>query len=331
MKISVPKDASPLADTVRLKPAQMHALAMGFPLAIATTIIGAVQPVITRYGAVHLNPLLFCTGSVIVSALCLVVVMLCRGELGTLADMRYLPWLLPLSMAGTVMTSLTLVFGLVKIEAIAGVLLLQSEPVYSLLLATLILGERPPMRQFIATAVILAGIGSVFAAGREFSPLYAAISVLLTPLFWQTAHVLSLRVMPPLSPTCITGARYVYAAFVLAVLLLVFDANAIVQLGDPAALAVIAVTGLFVYFLGSLTWYGAISRLSLAWTTALVVPGIPLLSILFAIAFLGEQTSMREGIGIAIAVAGVLALVLGSDPRRQKPAETVEAIHKPIG
>ena len=46
-------------------------------------------------------------------------------------------------MAGTVATSLTLIYGLAKIDAVAGVILLESEPVYSLLMATAFLGERP--------------------------------------------------------------------------------------------------------------------------------------------------------------------------------------------
>jgi drug/metabolite transporter (DMT)-like permease len=107
--------------------------------------------------------------------------------------------------------------------------------------------------------------------------------------------------------------------------------GAIAQLADPGVIAVVGATGLFVYFLGSLSWYAAISRLSLAWTTALVVPGIPLLSILFAVTFLGEHASGRELIGIVIAVSGVIALVSGADAHRKlPPIEAAEAIHAPI-
>ena len=93
----------------------------------------------------------------------------------------------------------------------------------------------------------------------------------------------------------------------------------------------ILVTGFFIYFLSGLTWYGAINRLSLAWTTALVIPGIPILSILFAVMFLGERATTREVVGILISVSGVLALVLGADPHRKQPAsEAAEAIHEPL-
>jgi drug/metabolite transporter (DMT)-like permease len=87
----------------------------------------------------------------------------------------------------------------------------------------------------------------------------------------------------------------------------------------------------FIYFFGALTWYGAISRLSLAWTTALVVPGIPLLSILFAVIFLGEHATRREVFGILVAIGGVLGLVLGADAHRAHlDADIAEAIHQPL-
>ena len=40
------------------------------------------------------------------------------------------------------------------------------------------------------------------------------------------------------------------------------------------------------------------------------MPGIPILSILFAVMFLGERATMREVVGILISVSGVLVLVL---------------------
>jgi len=157
--------------------------------------------------------------------------------------------------------------------------------------------------------------------------------VAATPLFWQTSHILSLPVMPPLSPVCMTGARYCYAAIVLALALAIFDPYAVKQLADPVVLGTIVVTGVVCYFLASLAWYAAINRLSLAWTTALVIPGIPLLSILCAIVFLGERATRRDLIGILISVSGVLLLVLGAEGARRapaSPAEAAEAIHQPM-
>lgn len=305
--------------------------ALGLALAFSTTVTAALQPVVIRYGAVRIDALLYCAGAVIVAGAVAAPLLYRRGELGALFSLRYAPRLACLSMSGTVMTSLALTYGLRRIGAVAGVLLLQSEPIYSLLLTTLVIRERPSPRQLLATAAIIAGIASVLDSGGAFSPVYAAILILLTPLFWQAAHVLSLPVMPPLTPTCITGARYIYAAILFA-FVLAADPGRLGALADVTTLTVIVVTGLLINFAGSLTWYGAISRLSLSWTTALVIPGVPLLSIIFAILFLGEQATWRELAGISIAVSGVLALMLWADPYRKQPAaEAAEVIHRPPG
>lgn len=305
--------------------------AIGFASAALNTVISATQPVITRYAALNVDPLVFCSASVAIAACFAIGMLAWSGELAMIFNRAFTPWLFGVSMAGTVATSLTLIYGLSKIDAVAGVILLESEPVYSLLMATVFLGERPSSRQLIATATVLAGIGSVLGAGRAFTPLYAAALVFVTPLFWQTSHVLSLHVMPPLTPRSLAGARYIYAALVLAAITLAAHPRALGELAQWHVLAIVAFTGIFVFFLGSLTWYGAISRLSLAWTTAFVIPGVPILSFLFAIVFLGERPSVREIVGIAVAMAGVAILVLGADASRPaKAAEAAEAVHHPV-
>ncbi len=303
---------------------------VGLAMAVATTVIAALQPVVMRYGALKADPLFFSTVAMVAAALSAALVAGWNGEFVRIFARPYAPRLFALSLTGSLATSLLLIYGLHQIDAVAAVILLESEPVYSLILATMFLRERPSVRQLLATATILAGIGSVFGAGRAFSPFTAAALVFVTPLFWQISHVISLGVMPPLRPLCVTSARYVYAALVLVVVALIVDRGAFGELGNRDVMLAAGFTGAFVYFAGSLTWYGAISRLSLTWTTAFVIPGVPLLSFAFAIIFLGERPNLREYIGISVAILGVAALVTGADASRVSPLETVEAVHHPV-
>ena len=77
------------------------------------------------------------------AAFCTIALLLYTGELKLIFDRRYRGRLFSLAMAGTVMTSLTVTYGLTRIGAVAGVLLMQTEPVYSLILSTIFVGERP--------------------------------------------------------------------------------------------------------------------------------------------------------------------------------------------
>jgi drug/metabolite transporter (DMT)-like permease len=308
-----------------------RAFNIGVTLAVSNTIIGAAQPALTRWGATNLDPLLFCTGAVVVAALLCVVFMYSRGELKLVYGRAFRLRLAMMSAIGTMATSLLLTFGMTRINAIATTILLQSEPIYSLALAIIVVRERPSNRQLLATATILAGIASVFSTGGAFSPAWAVLVVLVTPLFWQTSHVMGLSMMPPLSPLTVTSGRMIYAALGLGTLLILTRPATLPELANLRALTIIVATGFFIYFLSALTWYGAISRLSLAWTTALVVPAIPLLSILFAVVFLGERATLREILGVLIAIVGVLALVMGADAHRQHPVgEAAEAVHQPL-
>ena len=47
-----------------------RAFQIGFALAIANTLIGATQPILTRYAAVRLDPILFCAAVTTIAAVC---------------------------------------------------------------------------------------------------------------------------------------------------------------------------------------------------------------------------------------------------------------------
>ena len=244
-----------------------------------------------------------------------------RGELGLLVDRRYRMRLLTLSIIGTAVATLALVFGLRHIDAVAGTLLLQSEPVYSLLLATLFARRAPhvpPARRdrdhnhrhrlgdWRVERRLFAGVGG--DAGRGDT---AALADRACPIV--AGYAAAIAAVHDSRPLQLRRRR---ADAVLAVV----DPHAMAQLSDPLVLGTIVATGAVCYFLASLAWYAAISRLSLAWTTALVIPGIPLLSILCAIVFLGERATRRDLIGVLVSISGVLLLVLGAEGVRRAPA-----------
>jgi drug/metabolite transporter (DMT)-like permease len=303
-------------------------LGMGLAMAGITTVSGALLPIVTRYGAMHVDPLLFCTGSTVIAALCALSTLWSGDGFGIFVDARYRLPLMGVSIAGSFLPGLAMIYGLQHVSAVSGVLLLQLEPVYSLAIATLVVGEAPSMRQVIATTVVLAGIFSAFWTAGGIDVNAGALLVALSPLMWQLSHVLTLRIMPPLRPLSVTAARNAHAAVLLAILMAAARPAALGELSSPNVAVTLLATGALVYFAGTLTWYGAISRLSLSWTTAVVVPGSPVLALVFAAVLLGEHAGVRELAAIAIAVGGILWLILGSDPSRPGAA-AMEAIEMP--
>jgi drug/metabolite transporter (DMT)-like permease len=71
----------------------------------------------------------------------------------------------------------------------------------------------------------------------------------------------------------------------------------------------LAVQGTVLTYLGTMVWYGAIARLDLARTTAIVVPSIPILSLAASFLILGEVPSTRQALGMLLTAAGVMTFV----------------------
>ena len=196
------------------------ALTIGIALAALSTASGALLPIVTRYGATNIDPLLFSAGSAIIGAVCALPLLGAGDGLGALFDHRYRLRLAAISLAGTFVPSLFMVYGLRHVNAVTGVLLLQTEPIYSLIVAMLVVGEIPAPRQVIATGLILAGIFSAFWGAGGLNLALPGLLVALTPLMWQLSHVVTLRVMPPFRPITVTAARNCHASILLAALVI---------------------------------------------------------------------------------------------------------------
>src|SRR6516225_5752986 len=98
MQPSTPKN--PIAGTiVPTAHKSRDAVAAGLLFALSNITISALQPVITRYAALRIDPLLFCASSVMIAAGCAAMMLASTGELGLLLDLRYLPRLVAISMA----------------------------------------------------------------------------------------------------------------------------------------------------------------------------------------------------------------------------------------
>ncbi len=266
------------------------------------------MPAVARLTTVDSDPLLVAAVTSLFAGLVATVVLAVRGELRILLAPATGPRLALVGLLGTAMAFFLFYAGTSRTSAIEAALGLQVEPVYSLFAAWIGLGHRPTLRRVAAVVVLLAGL--VLALGAyELSSASGVWLILATPLCWQLSHLIVLRGLPGVSPPVLTGARYIYGGVILAVAWLVFG-GAPSALGALApSLPLLAVQGTVLSYLGTIVWYAAIARLDLARTTAIVVPSIPVLSLGATFVLLGEVPTLRQGLGMALTAAGVLAFV----------------------
>jgi len=238
-------------------------------------------------------------------------VLAARGKLGLLAVRRDLPALLAVGALGTALAFLLFYSGAKRVTAVETALCVQTEPLYALVGTRLLLGH--PLSGLRVAAVAAIGAGIALALGTQPTSGWLGLAFLLaTPLAWQSSHWVALRALPTFDPLQLSGARYVLGTGVLAPLWLVAEGPAGLPAGADLArlLPVLALQGALLGFGGTLAWYGAVKRLDLTRTTAIVVPSVPILSLVVSYLVLGEKVSPREAAGFALTAAGVLAFAL---------------------
>jgi drug/metabolite transporter (DMT)-like permease len=280
---------------------------LGLLFAALCAVNGAFVPAISKLTTDRADPIFVAAASSLVAALAAAAVLAARGGLTVLFEPGRLARLALLGTLGTGAAFVLFFEGVSRSTAIETALCLQIEPVYSLLFARVFLGHPLTRRRVIGVALLLAGIA--LAVGVEGVRGSSGVWLLLaTPLCWQASHLLVLKRLPGLAPPQLTGARYVFGGVVLCLYWALRAGPATI----PAAavltplLPVLVLQGLITFYLGTTLWYGAIERLDLARTTAIVVPSIPILSLGASFLLLGEVASAREWAGLVLCVGGVL-------------------------
>jgi drug/metabolite transporter (DMT)-like permease len=291
---------------------------------------GAFVPAVAKLTTERADPLFVAIATTAFAGVAAATVLGARGQLGRLLRGRDAPWLALLGLLGTALPFFLFFQGTRRTSAIEAVLCLQIEPVYSLLLAWLVLGHRLTWRRALAASVLAAGVAIAVGTEGARGDALGLAALLATPLCWQLSHLVVLRRLRGVPPVVLTGARYVFGALVL-LPALALGGGALVPAGDAlrAQLPALALQGVVLSYVGTMLWYLAIGRLDLARATAIVVPSVPLLSLGASAALVGEVPTLRQLAGMLLTVAGVLSFVRA--PHAVEARERVPSPTAPLG
>lgn len=271
---------------------------------------GAFVPGVAKLTTSQADPLAVAAVTTLFAALAALVVLAVRRELGLLVRRDLAGRLVLIGLLGTTLALFSYFEGVRRTSAIDAALCLQIEPAYSILVSWMVLGHRPTPRRVVAVAVLLAGISLAVQGGTLHDPLGVAF-LLATPLCWQISHLVVLRRLRGVDPLVLTGARYLYGGLLLgAGWIASGGVSDLPASGDLARLLpVLAIQGVLLSYAGTLLWYQSILRLDLARATAIVVPSVPVLSLLVSFLLVGEVPTPAQWLGTALTVAGVVAFV----------------------
>ncbi|QWT21635.1 EamA family transporter [Bacillus sp. NP157] len=223
--------------------------------------------------------------------------------------------LAPPPLAGTIVTGLaqTAAFqGLGQFALTAGgtghvVLLAYAMPFWAVLLAWLMLGERPLRRHWVGLGLAAIGLTCVIAPwhglGNPMSTAFALLGGLCWALGTVTSKHMFQRHQP--DPLTFTAWQMAFGAAGLAIVAFIVPQRAIEW--SPAFIAGLAYSVILATSLAWTLWLLVVRRLPTA-VASVSSLAVPVLSVLMAWAVLQETPAPSEWLGMAFIVAGLVAV-----------------------
>lgn len=280
---------------------------VGLLMMVAEDLVWGIYPVLAKDLTSSFDPYLLAGISGIAAGLPFLLFLLWRGLLGSITRPRVAIRLCLVALTGTVLPYLFFFAGAERSSGLNVALLGQIEPVYSLLLAGLVLREVITRRQLYSTALLL--LGAVIVVYQDGFQLQSGdIFLLIAPFWYQVAHLIAKRLFDDIEHVyAIPAVRMTLGGSIVLLIALVRKPELVQVLQDPHALAVMAGFGIGIVGAEKLFWYEALKRLDLGRATALLVPSVGV-GVLGAWWLLGEVLKPVQGIGLALMVAGLVLL-----------------------
>ncbi len=265
-------------------------------------ILWGMYPIFTHRFVLTLDPLFLVSVSALISAIPFVIRLVIIKGYSQFFSPKILKILLPVALFSAVGQA----FLFVGTKLTSGVntgLLLQVEPIYSLILGTIFLGEMIGNGQIGTTLLMVIGAMTiVYKGGMNLN--FGDILILLTPLMYQISHAFAKKLLNKGADiSLILAGRQLYGGLILLIFAFIMNKH-IINLFDLNNLISAAYLGLFLSVV-SLCWYASIKQIPISVASSFL-PLTALVSLLGSAFFLKETISPQQYIGFFFIVGGML-------------------------
>ena len=237
---------------------------------------------------------------------------------------RDVPWLLVLGFFGVFLHHTALNYGQQWVTAAASSVLAQSAPLFSVLIAFLVLKERVSVWRWVCVSLGLVGVGVVICGDRgigEIDP--RGVLILLAALSWSVYFALQKHYAHRYSP--LTMACYMVWTGTLMLCVNLPGLPAAVLRAPLTENLAVLVLGIFPSALAYLAWGYVLKHVEVS-RASVAMYLIPPVAMLMAATLLGEQVTPWVVLGALIVLASVAAISLEGRRRLVVQAECAQPV-----
>jgi drug/metabolite transporter (DMT)-like permease len=196
-------------------------------------------------------------------------------------------------------------------------ILIYTMPIWAVLMAWLLLGERPTARQGLAVILCIVGIAVlVYPLALKGVPL-GLLLALATGVSWAAGTVYVKWMRLPLDPLVFAFWQVAMAFVVIAASLLVVDGRLNLDNAHTESLLATVFAGIVGSGIAYALWFAIVRRLSAA-TASLGALGNPAVGIVATVLMIGERPTTTDIVGFALILAASVCVLLGPSGRRAK-------------
>jgi len=204
--------------------------------------------------------------------------------------------------------------GLNMIDATSATLFIQAEIPFGILIAFLILGERPSIKNIVGLIIAFIGIIILTGSPNLEGKILGVTILLLGALFWSFAQVLAKSISEEVGGLTLTAWLGIFAGPQCIIASFIFEGNPIYYLSnaDLKAWMVVIYLALAMNVLGYSIWYHVLSKHPVNYIMPVLLL-FPVTGLLTAIFLLGESPTTFAYIGGSIIVCGVAIILFNKN------------------
>lgn len=271
-----------------------------YTLLLAEVVLWGMYPIFTHYFVLTVDPIFLVSISSLIASIPFVARLIVTKKYKKLVSKNIVRSLIPIAFF-TAIGHGFLFFGTKLTSGVNTGLLLQVEPIYSLILGAIFLGDIIGKKRIAATFIMILGAMTIVYKGT-ISPNPGDIFILLTPLMYQLSHTFAKKLLDNGTDiSVILAGRQLGSGFIL--LLLAFVSNkSFVSLLNFQNVGSATYLGLYLSLVVFL-WYSIIKRIPLSVASSFL-PLTAVSSLFGSVFFLKETISTQQYIGFILIMSG---------------------------